>query len=226
MSRSNVTTQGDGDRHGFEFASSFTVGKNRFFARPWVAAFPFPDKPCASPGDGVDGCAPGGRVGASPLRAGPRQTRCRESGGDPTPQAHTHAPLGPPKAEADLRVPLRQAVWVGGLGPAEGAGLRRSGLPPAAPVRRAYGVSKVTLRTATFSESGGNTYEHFHDLPRRAPGERPPRPRRFRRRVRNLGALRAFWPNLGGFYGTGSCLKFKTIHRSWGEGERSVTSPY
>lgn len=97
-----------------------------------------------------------------------RPPRCRES----------RAAVG------DARGALRWRGGCGGrAGPAAARGSGARGSPPAAPGRRAYGVSKVTLRTATFSGGGGHAYEPFGDLRRRAPGERPPRAPRFRRRV-------------------------------------------
>lgn len=166
--------------------------------------FTFSDKPSASSQARIwKNTAPGKRPRLRPTWPGGSQSPARGCGA-----AEVSRERGRPLGYAAGRGgPERSAsaVGLGGLAWAgRGRGAPGLGARPAAPGRRADGVSKVTLRTATFSGGGGNTYDPVDDLHLRAPGERPPRARRFRRcvgceREANLGARRALWPNLGGF---------------------------
>lgn len=119
------------------------MGKERFFRGPRVTAFTSPDKPFESPdlqeqNAGMAARRWGGaslrgvsRAGAVPRRAVGQAGRARSAG---------------------------SAVWAGWLGPA-GAGLRGSGRRfPAAPGRRADGVSKGDAHRLSLGVEG-NTYE-------------------------------------------------------------------
>lgn len=109
-----------------------------------------------------------------------------------------------------------------------GSGVRGS---PPAPGRRAYGVCKVTLRSPTFSGGGGSPHEPFGDLPRRAPGERPPPAQRLRWGVgvrvdgepRGAGSTVA---DPGWFLRNGFCLKCKAIHSTKRRNGASHLVPY
>lgn len=119
---------------------------------------------------------------------------------------------------------LRGVGGLGGLGwvgPARARGSGARGSPPAAPGRRADGVSKVTLRTPTVSGGGGNTYEPFGLLPGRAPGERQPLGASgFRRLVPGRAESSPLGRRAWGLLRNRSCLKCETIPRTQG----SVTS--
>ena len=96
---------------------------------------------------------------------GRARTKRRDGGAararrEPAPRGVSREP-GRPLGDAVGRVGRARsagsAVWAGWLGPARARGSGVRGSPPAAPGRRADGVSKVTLRTPTVSGGGGNT---------------------------------------------------------------------
>ena len=189
--------------------------------RAGIMAFTSPGKPFESPQARIwKNKTPGGGRGPRPTR--PSGNR---------PPAGSCGRRGVARAGAAARLRRRPSGpgafrGAGGLGElawaSEGAGLRGSGLVPAAPGRRADGVSRVTLRTPTLSGGGGNTYEPFGLLPGRAPGERPLlRASRFRRRVPGREESRPRGRRALGLFRNRFCLKFNTQDA---EGKRSVTS--
>lgn len=165
--------------------------------------FTFSEEPCESP-----------RTLPRRTRAGKETWTARDAGWGLASRAAAEVSREPggllaaPERARAPRVPLNRRF--GGLACAS-RGRQPSGLGagPRPPGRRAYGVSKVTLRAPTSSGGGENTYEPSGDPPRRAPGERPPLlPVRPGASGPQTSGTTCIWAELAWFVRNGFCLKF------------------
>lgn len=191
------------------FHHSLGSGEGAVLRGPRVTAFTSPDKPFES----LQTCK-------NKMPGWLRGTR-QEGASLPGVSRELERSLGDAVGRAGPARSAGSAVWAGWVGPARARGSGARGSPPAAPGRRADGVSKVTLRTPTVSGGGGNTYEPFGLLPGRAPGERQPLGASgFRRLVPGRAESSPLGRRAWGLLRNRSCLKCETIPRTQG----SVTS--